>query len=319
MRCLLVGNYGVGNLGDEALREYFLMSFPDIEWTVISAHPKGNNEVPRLPGGLRSLFTPWHRTIRALQEADAVVFGGGSLFTDVESSYACVLWWFHAAVARFFGRPVLLAFQGMGPYQTKVGEWCARSAVKKSWFLSVRDGESMKRVDAWEKSTKVIQTFDPIFSLFKNIKSEIRSKKVFTLIPRNNSCATLLLEAENLMKMHSNIQDVHILLMQPNHPEEQKTARMLQTKLGNNTTIVPIYTTGDLIAEVSSSVMVVTERFHGALAALAIGTPVKILPQGVGDKLSSLLPYSDGQQSLSELSSLVEKGEQGLRQALMSL
>ena len=34
MRLLLVGNYGVGNLGDEALREYFLKRFPEVQGEV---------------------------------------------------------------------------------------------------------------------------------------------------------------------------------------------------------------------------------------------------------------------------------------------
>lgn len=319
MRCLLIGNYGVGNLGDEALREYFLSAFPDIAWTVVSAHPQAANDVPRLPGGFRSLFRPWHRTIKALRQSDAVVFGGGSLFTDIESPYACVLWWMHATVARFFGVPVLFAFQGMGPYRTRVGEWCARSAVKKSSFTSVRDPESMDRVQHWEKSTNVIQSFDPIFSLMQSKKPLIRSKKVFSIIPRYNSSATIRTEVQKLLSRHADIQHVHILLMQPDNIQEQQCGYTLQQNIGNRAHIVPIHTLDALLEEVSSSAFAITQRFHGALAALAMGIPVKILPQGAGDKLSSLLPYSEGRQPTADLSTLVLRGERELREALRSL
>ncbi|MBI5155969.1 hypothetical protein HZA45_01700, partial [Candidatus Peregrinibacteria bacterium] len=95
MRCVLIGNYGTGNFGDEALRSYFLKSFPEIEWQVVSARPTAD-ELPRLPAGPRSLFTTkWFRTIKALRHCDAVVFGGGTLFTDSESVFACFLWWLH--------------------------------------------------------------------------------------------------------------------------------------------------------------------------------------------------------------------------------
>ena len=105
MRCLLISNYGTGNHGDVALKEYFLTRFPEVEWIVLSANAQSPRDVPRLPFGLRSLFTtPWWRTLAALRSSDAVIFGGGSLFTDVESVRACLLWWWHACVARMLDR-----------------------------------------------------------------------------------------------------------------------------------------------------------------------------------------------------------------------
>lgn len=74
MHCVLIGNYGVGNFGDEALKEYFLSAFPDITWSVVSARPSGE-ELPRLPGGFRSLFSHWWKTLGAIRNTDAVVFG----------------------------------------------------------------------------------------------------------------------------------------------------------------------------------------------------------------------------------------------------
>ena len=164
MRALLIGNYGVGNWGDDALRDYFLTAFPEIEWTVVSAsaRPPVRPErtipiVPRLPLGFRSLFRPWWRTLRAIARTDAVVFGGGSLFTDSESLFACFLWGMHACVARFFHRPVFLASQGIGPFRTRLGEGIARSVALRSAFLSVRDTASMARVETWGLNKKCIQ------------------------------------------------------------------------------------------------------------------------------------------------------------------
>ena len=83
MKCLLVGNFGVGNLGDEALKDYFLQEFSTVDWTVVSADPQGEKEVARLPGGVRSLLKlQWFKTLFAYRSCDAIVFGGGSLFTD---------------------------------------------------------------------------------------------------------------------------------------------------------------------------------------------------------------------------------------------
>ena len=171
MKCVLIGNFGVGNLGDEALKEYFLQEF-SIDWTIVSAHPRASNEVARLPGGLRSfLGFKWVKTIAAYRQCGAVVFGGGSLFTDAESVFAVALWWLHAQCAFFFRKPVHLAFQGIGPFRTRLGERLSRSVCRKSATISVRDLQSYNRVGEWGLSRKCIQSFDPVISLIESQKN----------------------------------------------------------------------------------------------------------------------------------------------------
>ena len=143
MRCVLVGNYSVGNIGDEALKEYFLSEFPDISWSVVSANPTDPRDVPRLPLGIRSLFTNWWKTINAIRHADALIFGGGSLFTDIESVWACVIWRAYALLASWCKVPVMLAFQGAGPCkinrcQTPIPIYCTR------WWMPWRVTNSSK-------------------------------------------------------------------------------------------------------------------------------------------------------------------------------
>lgn len=316
MNCLLIGNYGVNNLGDEALRDYFLETFPAIEWIVLSAHPD-KEELPRLPSGIRSFFCfNWLRTLKAYRQADAVVFGGGSLWTDVESVYACYLWSLHVFIARIFHKPVLLAFQGIGPFRTRLGESLARWSVRKAGFLSVRDEASMKRVSSWGLSIKVIQTFDPVFSSMEKQKMNHHVKNVCTIIPRTNSSDALMNAAISVLRIHPYIHHVQILLMQPDNAGEQAIAVRLQRELGLPATIIPVRTLRDLMKGVGGSTMVVSQRFHGALAALASGITQTIVQQEVGDKLSQLIPYASGERPVSEISASVEYGSDALRDAL---
>lgn len=320
MRGVLIGNYGVDNLGDEALKDFFLQAFPAIEWTVVSANPSHDREVQRLPGGFRSLLmTPWWRTVKAIRESDAVVFGGGSLFTDVESVYACLLWGLHAAASFWLGKPVFLAFQGMGPYKTRLGEGIARWVARRARYVSVRDDASVKRVEQWGLSRKVIQTFDPIFSLMVRQKVDIQAKNVFTIIPRHNSSELLVQEAKNIVSNHISFHTVQILLMQPQSSEEQAVAEALRRVLGEGAVVVPVMTLNELMKAVSTSSLVLTQRFHGALAALAAGVPVQIIAQGQGDKLSELKQFEGTAPDLTPLRSLVENGESTLREALRNL
>lgn len=320
MRCLLVGNYGTDNLGDEALRDYFTQTFSDIEWTVLSAAPKADNELPRLPGGLRSLFgTSWLKTVRAIRRSDAVVFGGGSLFTDVESVYACYLWFLHAFVARLFGKPVVLASQGMGPYKTTSGEWCARWAARHSAFISVRDEESAKRVESWGLDHKCVQTFDPVFLAMGKYKNKLSSKNVFIVIPRHNSSSILHIEAQKYASAKYNGLPVHILLMQPDDVREQGIAKVLSEALPGSV-IFPVRTLDELMSEVTAANFVLTQRFHGALASLAVGVPTHILPQGAGDKLSTLVRFTgEAPDDVSEMSQRALNGENALRETLVKL
>lgn len=316
MRCLLVGNYGVANLGDELLRDYFTRTFPDVTWTVVSAYPEAKNEVPRLPLGFRSLFTPWWRTIYAYAQCDAVVFGGGTLFTDVESLYACFLWLMHALFAVLLRKKLILAFQGIGPFHTRTGEKCARFAARHSVLVSVRDPSSMMRVRSWGLHTKVVQTFDPVFSLMQKEKITRDPKKVFVVIPRYNSGMPFLEKLKFIYRNNYFASHVRVLLLQPDSARERSMIREIQILLNVEPESCNARSLSDVMEGVADACGVVSQRFHGGIAALAAGVPLHIIPQGMGDKLWELEKYADQTRDVAELGALVAAGEQACKEAL---
>lgn len=314
MRAVLVGNYGVGNFGDEALKEYFLRAFPEVEWTVLSARP-GPGELPRLPVGIRSFFgTRWWRTLGAIRRADAVVFGGGTLFTDIESVKACVLWGVHALVARVFRVPVHLTFQGVGPFKTALGEGIAKQVVHRVASMSVRDEASAARIANWRKNTQVIQTFDPVFSLFVEKKLEHRAQNVYVLIPRYNSGRTfseaLEFHATNLR--HATIE---IALFQPDDAGERKAVESLRRSYPQ-ANVRTIRNVDDLMNLLSRASHCVCQRFHGALAAVAAGVPLSTVSQAAGDKISTVPEMFGRPEGWSSALTRIAAGEEALRQAL---
>lgn len=313
MRAVLVGNYGVGNAGDEALREYFEKAFPAVDWMVLSAAPKAG-EYPRLPFGPRSfLLTPWLRTISAYRKADVIVFGGGSLLTDIEMVRACFIWWCHAALATFFGKPLLLAFQGIGPFRTKIGERLARAICKKAEFLSVRDQASADRVRSWRIATQIIQSFDPVFSLYEAKKCNGCSSDTLALIPRMNSGEAFRKEVKKVLEQSSDL-PVKLLLLQADYPEEKRTGELLAKEYG--VTPISIESLTDLATHFMHTRAVVTERYHAALLAFSMGVPVTIVSQKPGDKLDELRTLIQRGTKPSELHQLVANGEEALRQHL---
>lgn len=292
-------------------------AFPEVEWSVLSAHP-GEKELPRLPGGLHSLISPWGRTLRAYGRADAVVFGGGSLFTDVESVYACLLWGLHAWVAWILRKPILLAFQGIGPFRTRAGEGIARWVVGKAAFVSVRDSLSYARGESWKLNKKIIQSFDPIYKCFQK-RIVDRSQKLLIIIPRKNSGET----CEELLKKSISQEawdGVRILSLEPDHFQEKQYCENLLTLCQNIPAFVyPIRSLESLAEHVSLASLVIAQRYHGALAALALGVPLEIIAQGKGDKLDLLKSVDPSPQGREVFLHRIEEGESGLRNALSSV
>jgi len=314
MRAALVGNYGVGNLGDEALKDYFLHAFRDVEWSVLSERP-GEGEYARLPAGFRSFIRfRWIRTLSMLRTVDAVVFGGGSLFTDVESPFACFLWWLHVMAASLFRKPVVLAFQGMGPYRTKVGEWFARSVVRKAAFISVRDEESFRRINSWTKNTKVVQTFDPVFSLMIEKKGMHDPKNVFVVIPRNNTSSMFL---QNVYQELENAtwEEVRVVLMEGDHNDERMIGNDILSKVDPRIGHLQfVRSLDELMQTLQNAKLLLSQRFHGALAGVAAGVPTRVFPQGVGDKLSIAAGIaSQGGAAIARLQDSIGMGEEELR------
>jgi len=310
MRLVLVGNYGVGNLGDEALKEYFLKRFDDVEWKVLSAHPT-KGEYHRLPTGPRSfLTTNWFKTIGAIRSSDGMVFGGGSLFTDAESVFACFLWWWHALIAMIFRKKIYLAFQGIGPFRTSIGERLTRFVVAHSRVVIVRDEESMRRVKSWEKNTKVIQSFDPVFSAINKEIADERTQNVLIIIPRKNSKEMFSKHVKKVVDNHT-FESAIIVSMEPGSRQEQLTCARLQKSLELSSVIVSVHSIEELAKTVSLGAKIISHRYHGALVAMALGKDVEIVEQVDGDKLSALRSTLS-----SQIPSLISVGEDALRASL---
>ncbi|PIR53858.1 hypothetical protein COU75_03960 [Candidatus Peregrinibacteria bacterium CG10_big_fil_rev_8_21_14_0_10_42_8] len=288
MRVLLIGNFGVGNLGDEALKEYFLHRYPHVDWRVLSSSPKGPTEFYRLPTGIRSFLSlRWLRTLKEYYYCDAVVYGGGSLFTDAESVFACFLWWIHSIPARILRKHIYLVFQGIGPFRSPLAQWFSDSVCRSAQSISVRDSLSYSRLRSRGLSKKCVQTCDPIYSLFKAKKSGLSSKNLLIIIPRNNSSDSLISTAR-ISYLSKAWDEVRVISMKPDDNSEINFCQTLIDTELKSATLIKVRSLDELLLNIEESVLIVSERYHGALAGLALGKKVEIVSQSDGDKLSSL-------------------------------
>ncbi len=173
---------------------------------------------------------------------------------------------------------------------------------------------SLERIKKWNLHCDPVLTFDPAFELFAEFKPKKSSKKTLVLIPRHNSEKPFEIAAHNAAE--KKYDEIRILLMQPSRQEFQ-IASNLRLMLGRGECI-ELDSVEELMAEVGSADFVLSERFHGALAALAMDIPFSTVFQKRGDKLDVLGSYArGGDRSVLQLS--VQKGSEELLKALSSI
>ena len=316
MKFLLVGNYGVGNVGDEALREYFLYKFPNVDWKVVSAKPS-KEELSRLPLGFRSFIaTQWPATLLAIWKSDGIVFGGGSLFTDIESWRACALWWWHAFWAWMFGKKVVLAFQGIGPFRTSIGAMLTKWVVRRAVYISVRDAHSFARVKKWNPSVKIVESFDPVFSACTTVQYKLDALKNLILIPRANSSQEFIEHAQTLVDS-GRWQQCICISLQPDSALERHFILQLRQRLSTPMLVIQARTLPELTSAVAQGSFVLSQRYHGAIVAMALGRELQVLPQYEDDKIASIatiLTTTPLHSRVQHLQQLVEAGELSMLQ-----
>lgn len=313
MRAVLVGNYGVGNIGDDALMEYFLKNFPQVEWWVVSRCQVPAVVVyPRLPFGIRSFFRPWWRTLRAVARADALIFGGGSLFTDTESISACFQWALYALVARLTRTPIVLAFQGVGPFSSHLAQALSSWVFRSAAFISVRDEASLNRVAAMGVSVSPHLTRDPAFLHFSEEKGSGGSSLI--IIPRKNSSQAFVDAVEKRLAAPSG--DIRVLQMEPGSEEDAQTER-IASLIQKPVVVVRPKSVREFLDATTDAGFILTQRYHGAVAAFARDIPFEAVPQKVGDKLDESRTWKP-EDKVGFLAS-VRDGTQKLKDFLASL
>lgn len=116
---LISGYYGFNNTGDEAMIETMstLLAKRDYGLIVLSSNPDRTKELYNVQAYDRYKIS---EVIKALKKCDMVVSGGGTLFQDVTSKKS--IWYYLGIVflAQLMRKKVCVAYQGMGPLETKL-------------------------------------------------------------------------------------------------------------------------------------------------------------------------------------------------------
>jgi polysaccharide pyruvyl transferase CsaB len=157
-RAFLVGYYGAGNLGDEAIREAIEHGAAARGWSIDHFAVRRRVEDPR---GVRIRRNPL-AYVRAIARADLVVLGGGGILKD-ESLGLPLEMAATALAARILRRPVAILGVGVGPFYSRLGRWLVRLTARLATSRSVRDDDSLAAMRSLGLGATLVA--DPVFSV----------------------------------------------------------------------------------------------------------------------------------------------------------
>ena len=157
-KLVICGNYGAGNVGDEAILRALLQKFKkEYNITVMSSNPVETSRkfkvksVRMVPSGLRSLLTGlfWRKQIKltqkAIKECDRFLFGGGTLLTD-EPWQSMFVWGAQIETAFKYQKKVEIYANGIGPFRHAWTKKWAAKILERAAQVSVRDQRSAEWV-----------------------------------------------------------------------------------------------------------------------------------------------------------------------------
>ena len=141
MRLLLAGYFGCGNLGDDAIMLGFLNAIQGKSYEVKAL--ASNLDTLMRNYGVTGVYRKDFKAVKAaIDETDAVVFPGGSIFQDVTSTRSVAYYSKVVTDAKKAGKKVLLLGQGVGPLTGFLGKRLASAAFAAADAVVLRDPAS---------------------------------------------------------------------------------------------------------------------------------------------------------------------------------
>ncbi|MFA4814599.1 MAG: polysaccharide pyruvyl transferase family protein [Candidatus Gracilibacteria bacterium] len=287
---LIVGNYGAGNLGDDAILGGIVAELRSVgyEGEIQITHGgvigsteiyKGLKRAPFIPVGLRSRFKKNRKAaLETIARADLVILGGGGLFTDEETWRAPLIWATQAKACRKLKKPYLCFGQSVGPLRHLWSRHWAKKTFKGAAAVHVRDQISADLLKEWGLEATV--GTDPAFSWLLEQKRTIPRKPILLVSLREwpdfgaEKWRPLVKEIQVFAKKKK----LKPILMSMQQGENLKAAGL------------EIYEPSSALAAfeaMEKAQMAVTMRLHAGIFAIAAGTPVAVL--SYSQKVKALL------------------------------
>jgi len=288
----LVGHYGRGNLGDDAMLEGIRRSFPDEHELRVMAHKQ-------IPGVYTYIETPL-QLLRAGFESDWIWMGGGSFIHDETKNRRFLHRGMLKAIAIFLTAKLTrcrLAFIGMGlgPIRHRWKQRIVRFLLARADYVSLRDRFSMEewRRCADEEASHVHLTFDSCVALKPTDRGLAASSGPLTIglnvLPyfriyhdEPDRDGVLLDTVVQSCKQVLGERATRIRIFTYNVKEEESEGEMVAAAKDAlskfaDTEIVPYQTPQNTIEDIRVCDAMVAMRYHGSMMGYVAGVPQIVL------------------------------------------
>ncbi len=164
---VMVGYYGYGNRGDDALLAAIINDMreksPDFSPLVLSRNPKNTSACYGVKSINRFNIPAIHR---AMKSAKLFLAGGGSLIQDVTSTRSLLYYLFCLRYAKKHGLKVMLYANGIGPVNKEANRIKAAEVLDTVDVITLRDNDSAEYLSKFNVTRPDIYvTGDPAFGL----------------------------------------------------------------------------------------------------------------------------------------------------------
>lgn len=296
-RVLVIGGYGCGNTGDEAILSVLLRDLrreERREVRVVSADPRqttGMHSVDAVAAAPASLAG-------ALRWCDALVIGGGGIFSGYMGTRSMALPAL-ALAAEAAGRTVV--FRALGAYDSTPRP-VARAlvaAMQRARFVSVRDEASVDALRRWGLDRAIVREPDPALRLARRPYNGLLPDGAVGLAFRRvrDPLTQHRIEAEFVRTLNALVEAGRVPVLLPfcAHPsaeveEDLAYAQTLRRHAAHPDAICiagDARHPGELLDAVSRLDAIVAMRFHAIVFAHVARTPVLALPYD--DKCASFV------------------------------
>lgn len=188
---LIVGYYGLNNIGDEAILSGMITSIkkyiPDANFSVITNNPDTTWSLHRVNAvehsfkkGLPTFFkrginnSEFINIYKAIDDCDIFILGGGALLQDLKFYYLPAMF-SSLSLAKLKGKITVIYGIGAGPIDTQFGQLLTRNLLNNTDLVTVRDGISKNVLENCGVDN-VIQTIDPAFGIEVLAKEDLKSE-----------------------------------------------------------------------------------------------------------------------------------------------
>jgi len=343
MKIFLIGWFGAGNIGDEAILISELLFLRDqisnVEFHILSFDPERTRQltanIPEVSkilrvGSKRDVFkSDFLGIFKAFREVDAIIIGGGGIFQDIYNHYPIPFFTAMALLARLNRKRLILYCVGIGPIRSFVGKKLCKFAANSADIICVRDEGSKDLLKTLGVNRPVHLSADPVF-LLEPVRNE-NVEKVIKLHHLTGNGPTIGVSVQDLLfwknesrKILANTLDTlskergATIVFLPfgtykdgwfnkdkSSPVDMVASKKLAALMrGKYSIITDELTPQELLAVIEKLDLVISMRLHGLIMGFNAGVPVVALTYEEESKIKNLMERLNQENNLFNVNAL---------------